>query len=428
MLLTILHSKIIVALFIFGSVLCSSGYGQSTDLDSDREKTELLLNSHSFNAKQPSTFGLLSQTVSLERGLTVIHFKDSQTFEYKTFDTYGSKEDAQEFLLVLTQMTQNKAKFAILAHDSAAANLVDFFKALESLGLLQLSTLQERQAYIMHNLNGPIVELVHEQSVIKAISVPSTLSDQAIYFPKITYEFEPNINRYIAEAGGEINGVKSTNSKDALDQNYKKGFRIFELDIIETSDGHWVAAHDWDMWARFTDYSGTLPPTHAQFMNQKIYGTYTTLDMEGINSWFKSHTDASLVAAKVHDPIAFADGFIDTDRLVIEVNSIMAVEKASTHGIRTMMLQEPLLGFKGDQINFLKVNNVKFVGLSRKIIERQTELLLQLKDAGIKVYVYSVNFDKGKDEAYVLNHEIGLVYGMFADKWIAAMNLGNALK
>ena len=44
--------------------------------------------------------------------------------------------------------------------------------------------------------------------------------------------------------------------------------------------------------------------------------------------------------------------------------------------------------------------------------------MLQLKKHGIKVYVYNVNFDPGKDEKYVYNYELGLVYGMYADKWV----------
>ena len=394
----------------------------------DSEVLELVLKSHSFNAKQRSTFIFQSQTEALERGLTVIHFKDSKNLEYKTFDTYGSKEEAQEFLSILKQMIGSNVHFAVLAHDSAAASLGDVAKSLHTLGLVQLSSLKGRQAYIMHNLNGSIIEEVDDISIEKTIQVPNEIGDEHIYFPRIVYEFQPNINRYIAHAGGEVNGIKSTNTKDALDQNYEKGFRLFELDIIETSDGHWVAAHDWNMWARFTDYTGNLPPTHAQFIKEKIYGDYKTLDMDGINSWFKAHPDATLVTDKVNDPIAFADAFIDKKRLVMELFSLMAVEKASEHGIQAMVSQEPLLNIKGDKINFLKVNNVNYVGLSRRMIASQTKLMLQLKEAGIKVYVYNVNFDPGKDEQFVQDNELGIVYGMYADKWISDMNPNSSSK
>ena len=270
---------------------------------------ELVLNSHSFNTHERSTFTFGSQTESIERGLTIVHLQAGNKIEFKTFDTYGSKEDIKELLAVLTQMKASNAIFAILAHDSAAAQLTGFEKQLSDLGFLQLSALKGRQAYIMHNINGVITEQVNDNSITETLSITSTIGNTTIYFPKEVYEFESNIDRYIAHAGGEIKGVKSTNSKHALDENYKKGFRNFELDIIETSDGKLVAAHDWNMWARFTDYSGSLPPTHEQFMKQKIYGDYTTLDMDGINAWFKSHPDATLITDKVNDPIAFADAF-----------------------------------------------------------------------------------------------------------------------
>ncbi|MDO1514729.1 interleukin-like EMT inducer domain-containing protein [Maribacter confluentis] len=383
----------------------------------------LELNSHSFNAKKRSSFNYLSQQEHLERGLTIIHFINADQLEYKTFDTYGSKDEAQEFITVLSTMIADEANMAILAHDSAAASLGDVTKALQDLGFVQLSNLKGRQAYIMHNFNATITEEIHDTSIVKTVEIPTSIGNQKEYFPKIKYEFEPNINRYIAHAGGEVNGVKSTNTKDALDQNYKRGFRLFELDIITTSDGHLVAAHDWNMWARFTDYTGSLPPTHEQFMQQKIYGDYTTMDMHGINAWFKSHPDAILVTDKVNDPIAFADAFIDKDRLIMELFSVMSVEKASEHGIQAMISQEPLLAIKGDKINFLKVNNVKYVGLSRRMIASQNKLLLKLREAGIKVYVYNVNFDPGKDEQYVQDNELGLVYGMYADKWISDMKI-----
>jgi len=385
------------------------------------EDATLELNSHSFNTHERSTFTYAQQTEAIERGLTIVHLQPNNKFEFKTFDTYGSKEDVKAFIDVLSRMINDKAVFAILAHDSAAAQLTAYAKLLNTLGLIQLANLKGRQAYIMHNMDGAITEQIHDNYITETITIDKTIDNKVIYFPKEVYEFESSIDRYIAHAGGEINGVKSTNSKHALDENYKKGFRNFELDIIETSDGKLVAAHDWNMWARFTDYTGSLPPTHAQFMKQKIYGDYTTLDMDGINSWFKNHPDATLITDKVNDPVAFANAFVDKDRLVMELFSVMAVEKASEQGIHTMISQEPLLAIKGDKVNFLKVNNVKYAAVSRRIISSQKKLMLQLRDAGIKVYVFNVNFDIGKDEQYVYDNELGLVYGMYADKWITAM-------
>lgn len=396
----------------------------SADIPADATPLEVLetptlaLSSNSFNAKKRSEFTIDGLKEQPGRGLTIIHFNTPQKFEHRTFDTHSNAEAAEKMVGVLEQLLQNKAKFAILAHDSAAKSLLEQSKKLSQLGFLQLSTLKSRQAYIMHNFKGEIFEKVDDISATATVSIPINITDKKVYFPKIRYAFEPNNNRYIAHAGGEVDGVKSTNTKNALDQNYKKGFRLFELDIIETSDGQLVAAHDWKMWARFTDYTGALPPSHAEFMKHKIYGDYTTLDLNGINAWFAAHPDAILVTDKVNDPIAFANQFVDKDRLIMELFSQMAIEEASRNGIQAMISQDPLLKIVGDKLNYLAVNNVKYVALSRRIIADKTKLMLQLKEQGIKVYVYNVNFDAGKDEKYVQENEIGLVYGMYADKWV----------
>ncbi|GMN05243.1 hypothetical protein MTsPCn5_06310 [Croceitalea sp. MTPC5] len=381
-------------------------------------ETMLVIQSHGFNAKKRSSFSIGDIEEVIERGLTVIHFNSSSAYEFRGFDTYGSEDAFAEFLDHITNMLSNKASFIIIAHDSAVKGSFSKSHELAALGLEQLSTLKSRQAYVMHNLVNGIVESVDTVSVIKSIAIPKTISDATVYFPKITYEFEPSNDRYIAHAGGEVNGIKSTNSKEALDENYKKGFRLFELDIIETSDNQLVAAHDWKMWARFTDYKGELPPSLNEFKKHKIYGDYTTLDMKGINDWFAAHPDAILVTDKLNDPVAFAKNFVAKERLLMELFSYMAMDEASRNGIQVIISQQPLLELVGDKVNYLKVNNIKYAAVSRRIIRSQTKLLKQLRDNDIKVYVYNVNFDPGKDEQYVQDNEIGLVYGMYADKWV----------
>ncbi len=414
---------LVIGLLYFGT---SVGFIQSTIAHTNAksisnnwlQERQIVLNSNGFNAQKRSNFNIAGQKEHIKRGLTIIHFNTSEKFEYHTFDTHGSEEDSKRLVEILSSLQKDKAVFAVLAHDSAAKSLLKQSQKLANMGFTKLSTLKNRQAYIMHNFNKEIYESVDENSVTLVLRNPENVSDNQIYFPRIRYEFEPNNNRYIAHAGGEVNGIKSTNSKDALDQNYAKGFRLFELDIIETSDRKLVAAHDWKMWARFTDYQGVLPPSHEDFMKHRIYGDYKTLDLKGINDWFRDHPDATLVTDKVKDPVAFANLFVDKNRLIMELFSVMAVEEALNNGINAMISQEPLMKLVGDKLNYLEINNVKYVALSRRIIANQTKLMLQLKEMGIKVYVYNVNFDPGKDEKYVQENEIGLVYGMYADKWV----------
>ena len=83
----------------------------------------------------------------------------------------------------------------------------------------------------------------------------------------------------VAHALGSIEGIAYTNSKEALVNSYQNGFRLFECDLIMTSDGQIVACHDWDFWNRETAgkvfENGDVIPTLDVFMSHKIMGKYT---------------------------------------------------------------------------------------------------------------------------------------------------------
>ena len=92
-------------------------------------------------------------------------------------------------------------------------------------------------------------------------------------------------SQFIAHAGGEIDGYTYTNSLEAMNLSYSKGCKIFELDIIETSDGKLVAAHDWAHYSILTwkdDYKNSAM-LESDFLNLKIYGKFTPMNMQMIN-------------------------------------------------------------------------------------------------------------------------------------------------
>lgn len=223
--------------------------------------------------------------------------------------------------------------------------------------------------------------------------------------------------RFIAHAGGTIDGLSYTNSLEAMNYSYSLGFRLFELDIIETADGYFVAAHDWDGWKKQTGYIGTLPPTLNDFKQFKIHNRYTPMTIDDINRWFAAHDDAVLVTDKINKPHAFSGEFIDPSRLIMELFSWDAVEQANSNSIQAMPTWDIVERIQGDVVKFLKNNNIKFIASSRNILEDQYALLNEIKKEGIKVYAFHVNHKKGYDENYMLCHELEYFYGMYADNW-----------
>jgi hypothetical protein len=239
--------------------------------------------------------------------------------------------------------------------------------------------------------------------------------------PKLSENYEQykkDTSRYIAHAGGKIDGHIYTNCKEALDLSYKKGFRFFELDIGLTSDGEYIALHDWSSWADMTNYKGEYPVSEKEFLNQKLLTAFTPMNMDSINKWFCLHPDAFLITDKINDPIKFSELFIDKKRLKMELFDTSAINLGLKTNINSVIVSESVLKFYDykDMIE-LKKKGVHEIAVSRKFIESNKPFLLLLKEHGVNVFVFHVNFEPGIDENYVTKFELDFVYGLYADDW-----------
>ena len=226
-----------------------------------------------------------------------------------------------------------------------------------------------------------------------------------------------DIKRFIAHAGGAIGEDTYTNSLEALNLNYKKGFRLFELDIIKSSDNIYVAAHNWKHWKSMTGYKGKLPPTRLAFKQKRINNKYTPMDIYDINNWFEQHPDAILVTDKVNTPLEFSNIFLDRERLMMELFSMKALREGIQANIKSAMPNWKLMPEMADnKVQTLLDMSVTDIAASRKIIKNNKRFLRELKDHGIRVYVFHVNH-KGIDEIYVICNDMDYIYGLYADKY-----------
>jgi hypothetical protein len=229
--------------------------------------------------------------------------------------------------------------------------------------------------------------------------------------------YKNDTTRFIAHAGGMIDENTYTNSLEALDHNYDNGFRMFELDIIKTKDGQYVAAHDWNHWSDITGYKGELPATHSEFLKYQISGKFTPLDMKRINEWFEIHPDATLITDKVNEPRDFSQVFIDRRRLMMELFDLGAVEQGVQLKIKAMPSQNVIENMGGSKLKKLKELGINEVAISRTYIAANLDFLRELKENNIKAYAFHLNQQSGIDEAYVVKYEMDYIYGIYADKW-----------
>lgn len=110
-------------------------------------------------------------------------------------------------------------------------------------------------------------------------------------------------HRVIAHAMGGINDKAYTNTKDAFIANYEQGTRIFEADLLLTSDEQLVARHEWTSgMSKRLGQQEVLPPdkqgevlTHDEVMNSPVLELYSPLDIEKIVNLMEIYPDTYIV-------------------------------------------------------------------------------------------------------------------------------------
>ncbi len=118
----------------------------------------------------------------------------------------------------------------------------------------------------------------------------SMISSLGSAFDTVTLD---EIPKEIVHAGGAIDGVVGTNSLEALDESYEKGYRFLELDFLLSSDGIPVCLHDWS--AFYSSSLGSTPITAEEFSKVKIYNRFTSVTIDSLCEWLKTHPDAYII-------------------------------------------------------------------------------------------------------------------------------------
>jgi glycerophosphoryl diester phosphodiesterase len=103
-------------------------------------------------------------------------------------------------------------------------------------------------------------------------------------------------NRLIAHAFGGVNGASYTNSYEAFITNYNRGYRLFEVDLVQTTDGKLVARHDWSQRLQpdLAAHRGRNV-TRIQFAKSLIMGRFHPLTLPDILQLMQQYPDFDLI-------------------------------------------------------------------------------------------------------------------------------------
>ena len=101
----------------------------------------------------------------------------------------------------------------------------------------------------------------------------------------ISSEIIPEI--LIAHTGGIANGVTGTNSREALDASYSRGFRFTEVDFNFTTDDQIVAIHDWDRAMKRLFDTSPSPRSADEFSSLQMKHGLESLMLNDIIDWLR---------------------------------------------------------------------------------------------------------------------------------------------
>ena len=229
----------------------------------------------------------------------------------------------------------------------------------------------------------------------------------------------------LAHAMGGIDASEYTNSLEAFEQSYANGFRVYEVDLAVTKEGEIICSHE------YLDANGEVVE-YSSFMNEKIEGKYTPLDLSMLvdlmetypdiyvmtdikwdNSMGSSNEDVSILMASLVEEAGKRECKDILDRMIIQIYNPKSYEIMKSfypfkHYVYTLYhyaspIYEEILGFCLE-------HNLPVVAMEESRITK--DIVEYFNQWNIDVLVYTVNEEEKVKEL----REFG-VTGIYTD-WL----------
>ena len=201
----------------------------------------------------------------------------------------------------------------------------------------------------------------------------------------------------IAHAGGQIGATTYTNSIEALDANYERRFRAFEIDFSWTSDHQLVCLHDWE---QSFERSFGLPPTGPIFLSDfeqlvRDRSAYTKCSLTSFMQWFADHPQALLVT-DVKERNLDALKLISSNYPQFLTRIIPQIYQPSEYTIVRELGFEKIIWtlykFSGGPLAVLNaIQDMNLYAVTMNIARAEQNLGQELSALGISSYVHTIN-------------------------------------
>lgn len=296
-------------------------------------------------------------------------------------------------------MKSRKIKLAILAILAVAVLAAGGFMLLKLRNMYQ--SVQSNVNRTRQELSDSILSL---ENTVNAMDAQIKLANPGVNEKHpLNYDWIQN-NPLIAHAlgGVTLDGYVCdyTNSREAFQENYAKGIRVFEVDLMLSSDGGLVAVHDWNR------YGSDGPLSFVDFKQGSYYdGQITQMTGADIVDLLIQYPDIYLVTdSKYTDVNAYRLEFSQLVYLAKERKSLDVLDRIIVQiynqGMYDMLYEiypwnsviyttyQSSDDFD-ETLEFCKNRNIQVITMTYGSASEASIALL--KEAGITAYVHTVN-------------------------------------
>ena len=204
------------------------------------------------------------------------------------------------------------------------------------------------------------------------------------------YTTELSQEHLIAHAGGALDGHIYTDALEAYEQSIAAGMKFIEVDLLETKEGKFVAAHDWKTFNEITGENEEKVRSLEEIHKLKIYDKYTPMDEKQVASLMKKYPDIVMVTDKTRDVRHIAEAFPFYDRMIVQTFGLIDYLEALRQGIKypTLRLKGGRKGIPWVYKKMMQALNVKSVILGELSFNKNKDFIRELHDRGVLVILY----------------------------------------
>lgn len=210
----------------------------------------------------------------------------------------------------------------------------------------------------------------------------------------------------IIHAGGFIKGINYTNSLQALENSYSRGFNFIEVDFVWTIDGQLVLLHDWEETATRLFHVEPKIYSLEDFNSFTMTEGLKQFNLDDLTYWLIKHPDVFIITDIKWDNI-YALTYISQHysdiktQLIPQIYYFEEYDKVKSLGYENIIFtlvksdwsdgKIPAKNLYSDEeiVEFIQKHPVAAVAISKE--RAMTGLLQKLNRAGVFVYVYVVN-------------------------------------